>query len=95
MVTARFILSYQSTKEAQAVFSSLLVDNEEFNRRTGEQLVETRLEGERIVLAVKGRSIPSFRATVDDLMRSLLAAERVVGGACRRSPKDSEDEVNP
>ena len=78
MITARFTLSYRNPKVAKAVFSSLLVDNEEFNRRAGKQLVESRLEHNHISLVVKGRSISSFRATVDDLQRSLLAVEKVV-----------------
>ena len=78
MITARFTLSYRNPEMATAVLSSLRVDNEEFNKTTGKQLVEGRLENNRISLVVKGRSISSFRATVDDLLRALLAVEKVV-----------------
>ena len=78
MVSARFILSYQNTKSAKAIFSSLLVDNEEFNKGAGKRLVESRLDDNCVSLVVKGRSIASFRATADDLMRSLLAVEKIV-----------------
>ena len=79
-ITARFVLNYQSPSKAEAVFSSLLVDNQEFNSQAGEELVKTEVDGGRLILTVKGKNLPSFRATVDDLFRSLVVAEKSLEG---------------
>jgi tRNA threonylcarbamoyladenosine modification (KEOPS) complex Pcc1 subunit len=77
-VTASFSFSYNAVEKAEAVFSALEVDNQDFNRSAGEELVSGRVEGATLFLSVKGSSISSFRATVDDLFRALSTAEKVI-----------------
>ncbi len=78
LISGDFAFFYQSEKEAKAISAALSVDNCEFNKAAGRSLVETRVEGKMLKIKVSGKSVPSFRATVDDIITALQGAERTL-----------------
>ncbi|HID71410.1 MAG TPA: hypothetical protein EYP29_01525 [Thermoplasmata archaeon] len=75
-IALKFTFFYQNSKEAEAIFSSIVVDNQDFNKRTGEELIKTELKDKKLTILVKGKNLPSLRETAEDLLRAHLAAEK-------------------
>ena len=65
-----------SPEEARALWTAVIADNPEF--------VEGGVEGSTLSIQVRAPSARSLRATLDDLLAALAAAERSAATARRR-----------
>ena len=63
-------LTYKSKKDAQIVFDSLEVDNENY--------LTSKLNNNTITYSIKNTNLGSFLATVDDLIASEITVEKIL-----------------
>jgi len=63
-------LTYKSKKDAQIVFDSLEVDNENY--------LTSKLNNNTITYSIKNTNLGSFLATVDDLISSEITVEKIL-----------------
>lgn len=71
MITLEMTFEYSGAKEAEAVYASLSPENSGF--------VESRLGGNTVVFSVSGNDASTVRATADDLLACVKAAESSLG----------------
>lgn len=69
-ITGEIIFTYNTENDAELVFDSLEVDNENY--------LESDLNENQITYTVNSSKLGSFLATVDDLVASEIVVEKII-----------------
>lgn len=71
MMTLKLTISYNTEKEAEAVFGSAKPDDDSY--------VTTALEGNSVVFDIKAENAGKMRSAVDDLLVCVKVSEEALG----------------
>lgn len=66
------VFKYKNEKDAQLIFDSLEVDNEDY--------LESELNDSEINYEITSENLGSFLATADDLIASEIVCEKIING---------------
>lgn len=69
IISGNITFKYKTDEDAQLVFDSLEVDNEDY--------LSSKLNGDSIEYEVNSEKLGSFLATVDDLIASEIVVEKI------------------
>ena len=83
LITLEMRFPYPEKGVAEAVMASVAPENKGF--------AEARLEGDTIVFTLSGDSAPTLRATADDLLACVKAAEASLGIATGAEPAEDDE----